>query len=168
MEGAENFIKQEFVPKSIWDTWGERCTYFINPKIPPLAQFLKEFFTDHYKKKYGADKVKTVLIIINDWHKGGKKHFRGFRPRDCNEGGDNSQHRFGNAIDCDIIIVFEDGTTKEADYTEIHAVILANQALFISKGLTTIESVSFAPTWLHADCRWIENQTEIVIVKPMA
>lgn len=167
MKVAPNFIIQEFVPKSIYDIWGDRSTYFINPKIPALAQFYKEFFLDYYKKKHGADKVKDVLIIINNWHSNGSYQYRGFRPRSYSEGGENSQHRLGNAFDCDIIILFNDGSRMEADYKEIHSVIMANQALFIASGLTTVEDVKYAPTWLHSDCRWIPNQTGILTVKPL-
>ena len=106
MKVSANFYIQELVPKSIWDRWGEDSTWFISEQVVTLAQFYKDFFTRYYKNKYkGIKDVKTVAIVINNWHyvKGGHQ-FRGFRPPDCTVGASLSQHRFCNAFDCDIII----------------------------------------------------------------
>lgn len=166
MKVSKNFVAQEFVPPEIFSNPSLVATWFINQRCVELAEFYKEYFTAYYKKKYGSDKVKTVLIIINDWHTGGVKKDRGFRTPDCTEGGKLSQHRFKDAFDCDIIIVFASGERIEADYREVQKEIIANEKLFMAKGLTAIEDPEFALTWLHSDCRWIINQTSILIVKP--
>ena len=46
-------------------------------------------------------------------------------------------------------------------------VIIANEQQFIDKGLSAIEDVSIAKTWLHSDCRWLEDDSHILIVKPL-
>ena len=166
MKISKNFDIEEFVPKDKFLKFGQSCTWFINPKIVQLAEFYKEFFIDYYTKKYTNKKVSNVLIVINNWHKGGSYQYRGWRPKNYLEGGEDSQHRLANGFDCDINIVFEDGSQMEADYKEIHKAILSNEALFISKGLSAIEDVSIAATWLHSDCRWIPNQNKILVVKP--
>jgi len=165
MQISKSFDIREFVPKGIFETFGVKSTWFINERVIKLAEFYKARFLAYYQAKYNG-KVKDVGIIINDWHKGGTKQWRGFRPRSYNEGAENSQHRFCNAFDCDIIIVFADGKTEEADYPEIHFVIMANQKEFMEAGLSAIEDVSIAATWLHSDCRYIPNQEKILIVKP--
>jgi len=168
MKLSANFDLREFVPPEIFNQFGTNSIWFINAKIVALAEFYKDFFFHYYTQKFGPGKIKSVLIIVNDWHTGGSKRYRGFRMPDCSEGGKLSQHKFGNAFDCDIIIVLNDGTRAEADYKEVQQIILLNEALFMSKGLTTIESIEFAPTWLHSDCRYIPIQTNILVVKPLS
>lgn len=169
MKLTPNFDAREFVGETTWKAFGENSTWFINPKIPALAEFYKSFFLNYYQQKYAAqtNKVVSVLIVVNNWHyvKGGYQD-RGFRLPNSKTGAELSQHKFTNAFDCDIVMVFADGTKLEADYKEIHQVIMLNEALFISKGLAAIESVEIAKTWLHSDCRWIPGQTKILIVKP--
>lgn len=157
MKISQNFDVREFVPKSIWDAFGESSKWFIDIRMVKLAEFYKQFFKAYYK----AD---NVLIIANNWHTGGEYQFRGYRPRSCNVGGENSQHRRGTAFDCDIIII-KGKQRIEANYKEIHQVIKQNQKEFMDAGLTTIEDVAFAPTWLHSDNRNTGLDT-ILIVKP--
>lgn len=166
MKVAANFTIQEFVPKAIWDQFGEASVWFINPKVIHLAQFYKEFFKKYYVNKYGA-KVHSVSIVVNTWSyiKGGMQ-YRGYRPFTYKKGATLSQHRQGNAFDCDINIKFKDGTRTECDYVEIHKVIQANAELFQKHGLSAVEDVSIAKTWLHSDCRWIVQQKGIMVVKP--
>ena len=167
MRASLNFDIREFVSKAIWNKWGVNSTWFVSKKMIDTAEFYKTFWFNYYSAKYAGTgkKVKAVLIVINNWHTGGIKQYSGFREPACKEGADLSQHRFHNAFDCDIIIVFEDGAKLEADYKEIHKEIHENEALFLSKGITTIEDVSIATTWLHTDFRYIPNQTEIFVVK---
>lgn len=161
-----NFEIQDFVPKRIYDAFGSSSTWFINPLMVKVAEFYKSFFTTYFKKKYGNDKVKEVLIVINNWNKGGTKQFSAIRLKECPEYKELSQHALKNGFDCEIIIVFSDGTKKEADYNEIHQVIHANEAEFMANGVTCIEDVAIASGWLHTDFRWIPNQTKILVVKP--
>ena len=163
MKVSANFDIREFVPKSIWDKWGEKSTWFVGENVVKLAQFYKDFFTKYYKNKY--DDVERVSIVVNTWHYGGSLQYRGFRPPQYQYGAKLSQHRFCNAFDCDIIIKFNNGKQIECDYVEIHAVINEYSDQFIANGLTTLESPEDAPTWLHSDCRWIPDQKEILTVR---
>lgn len=166
MKVSKNFDIREFVPKEVWDAYGKKSTWFINERVVKLAQFYKDYFTKHFKNEWGDDKVKSVIIKVNDWHYGGSMQYRGFRPIWYDKGGKLSQHRQANAFDCDIIVSMTDGSRKEADYSSIHRVILGDQTTFMRNGLAAIEDVAFAPTWLHSDCRWIPNQKDILVVKP--
>lgn len=164
MKLSENFDLREFIPKSTYLKYGTSATWFVKKEIVEIAEFYKSFFFDYFKKKYGVDKVKNVLIVVNNWNSGGGKQYSGYRPPEYTEGAKESQHRAFNAFDCEIIIVFTDGKRIEAEYSEIHKVILSNEDLFLSKGVKCIESLKDAPTWLHTDIRYIPNQTKILIV----
>lgn len=166
MQISQHFDVREFVPKHIWEKFGAASSWFVNPRIVHISEFYKSFWLTYYKKKLGSNKVKSVFIIVNDWHYGGSKQWRGLRTEQCNEGGKNSQHRYMNAFDCDIIIEMEDGSKIEADYNEVHRVIMENEREFMANGVTCVESPKFATTWLHTDCRWIVDQKHILVVNP--
>ena len=167
MKVSENFDIREFVPKSIWDRCGKNSTWFVSRQVVELAQFYKDFFSEYYRANDNSGKeVEGVSIVINNWHySSGGHQYRGFRPPKSTVGASLSQHRFCNAFDCDINIKYTDGTRKEADYKEIHKIIKENNDLFMSKGLTCVESVKDAPTWLHSDMRWIPDQKTILVVR---
>jgi hypothetical protein len=165
MKISENFDIREFVPRSIYASFGVNSTWFIDRKVVAIAEFYKKFFTNYYQQKYPG-KVASVIVVVNNWHIGGNKEFSGYRPPDCAVGAKLSQHRLKSAFDCEMWIVFSDGTRQEVDYKEIHKVIHENEDLFLSQGVTRIEDVSFATGWLHTDTAWIINQTKILIVKP--
>ena len=164
MKVSQNFDIREFVPRSIWNKWGTRSTWFIEERVVKVAQFYKDFFTKYYKNKH--DGLKTVSIVVNTWHyiKGGQQN-RGFRTPSCKVGASMSQHRFCNAFDCDVILVFKDGRRVEANYKELHKIIKEYEDQFMGAGLSCLESVKDAPTWLHSDCRWMPNQKGILTVK---
>lgn len=164
MQLTKNYLLQEFVPKEIFEKFGANSIWFLDYRLPSYAQFLKEYLISHYQKK--DSNIVNVLVIVNNWHTGGPHQYRGFRPRNCTEGADNSQHRFGRAMDCDIILVYADGKHVEADYKEIHSIIMADQKIFLDHGLGAIEDVAIASTWLHSDLRCTNTPTEILIVKP--
>lgn len=168
MKISENFDLRELVPKETFEKWGHNSTWFLDSNLIRVAEFYKEFWTNYYTKKHKDNpvKVKSVSININNWHLGGVQQYRGYRPPDCKTGGKESQHRFGRAFDCDIMINFTDGSHIECDYKEIHSVIKQNQALFLEKGATSVEDVAFAPTWLHTDIR-ATGLKEILVVKPL-
>lgn len=165
MKISQNFDVREFIPKHIYDSFKENSTWFVNQKCVKLAEFYKSFFTTYFKNKLGNDKVKTVLIVINDWHTGGTKQWSGLRTPEFTKGAKNSQHRYMNAFDCEIWIVFSDGTKQEVDYKEIHQVIKSNESEFMANGLTCVEDVRDATGWLHSDFRFDPDQTNILIVR---
>lgn len=162
---SPSFDIREFVPKETYQKFGDNATWFISPLAPVIAEFYKSFFLAYYKKKYGADNVTNVLIVINNWHIGGVKQFSGYRPPSFTEGAKESQHRCHNAFDCEIHIVFTDGRKQEADYVEIHKAIADNDELFFSKGVRCVEDVRDSTGWLHTDFRWTVGQTKILTVR---
>lgn len=145
MQVAANFILEEFIPKEIYDKWGESSIWFIDKRIITIAQFIRDRF-DH-------------IVTINNWHKGGTYNLSGLRPFDTSTGAGMSQHKFGRAIDVKMIGRFENG----AD--EIRNDIISNFDEYRAIGLTTIEDGAIATNWCHIDCRWT-NQAGLFIVKP--
>lgn len=163
MKIAENFDLREFVPPEIWNRYGEKSIWFVNPKLFEIAQFEKEFLTAYYKNKY--DDLKTVLVVCNNWHyaKTGIRRWSGLRTFNYIAGlikrGKKpvrlSQHIGGmcNATDKKYYLLFNNGKRKEIPAPEIRQIILANEGKWMALGLTTLESDSIAPTWVHGDCR---------------
>jgi hypothetical protein len=152
---TENFRVEEFVPQKIFQKYGDKSVWFVDPKIIRIAQLLREYF----------DKSMT----INNWHNGGSFNYRGFRDDsfyyqwDANlsaykskRKGKLSQHRMGRAIDFNISGV-------ECD--EVRNEFLKNEAQWIDAGLTVIEDARYSPTWIHCDIRYT-GMDKIFIVKP--
>jgi len=124
------FKTQEFVPKAIYQKYGENSLWFVDPRIVKLANFTRSFF--------------GKPVTINNWHTGGSYNYRGFRDPECTIGAKLSQHRFGRAIDINVA-----GMTAE----QVHKAILLNEKKFLEAGLTTLEASKDTPTWTHCDIR---------------
>jgi len=173
MKVAKNFDLREFIPPSVWKKFGKLAVWFVNPKLFVIAQGEKDFLTAYYKKKY--DNVKTVLVVINNWHyaKSGIRRWSGLRTvpyimRQLKTGkrpATLTQHIGGmcNATDKKYYIVFNDGKRKEIPASEIRSIILKNQSTWMAWGLTTLESGKYAPTWVHGDCRPTGRKTILIV-----
>lgn len=142
MKLTTHFELWEFMPQDIYEKWGDKCIWFLDPRLPVMAEFIRVWFDSP--------------MTINSWMGGGVFNYRGFRPPSNKVGGALSQHRFGRAIDFNIAAVSPD---------EIREEILKNEKKFISVGLTTLEHKDFAKTWVHADIR-TTKMNKIKIVKP--
>jgi hypothetical protein len=163
MKLSPNFDVREFVSPDVYNKFGSNSIWFVDKRIVDIAEFYKSFFFEYYKKRNG-DSLKSVSIVVNNWHYGGHRKWSGLRTPDCGIGASMSQHKFKSGFDCEIILKFKDGCKVEANYIEIHKAIQDNEELFLSKGVTTVEDVKIATGWLHTDIRWIKDQTKIKIV----
>lgn len=142
MKVSKDFYLTEFVSKNVYEQFGERSIWFVDPRIISVAQFTRDFF--------------GKPIIINNWYDGGKYNYSGFREPKCTVGADLSQHRFGRAIDIKV-----SGLTSE----EVYTAIIKAQEKFMDAGLTTMEDVRDTPTWNHLDCRHT-GSGNLLIVRP--
>ena len=125
-----DFYIEEFVPKEVYQKFGDASIWFVNPNIILFTQWLKEH--------------RSSSIIINDWKWGGKYNYSGFRPKSCNIGAEFSQHRLGNALD-----------VKVPGYKPsiIRDLIRTNFTSLNEKfKLSTIEKGTL--TWTHIDFRY--------------
>lgn len=134
---TKNFHIKEFVPKEIYDKWGDKSAWFMDMRLIKLVQALRDEFGP---------------ITIN----GGNYNLSGFRPPSSTVGGKLSQHRFGRAAD----LKFKDVTVQD-----VYAAILKNEEHWMKKGLTTLENIQATPTWLHIDIRHT-GLKNILIVNP--
>lgn len=132
----------EFIPKPIYDRYGENARWFIDPKLIAIAEFIREEF--------------ELPVIINNWHTGGKFQERGYRVPTTETGARYSQHKFGRAIDINV---------QGVPAAEVSEWVIASFASLKPLGLTAIENPSSTPTWTHIDVRW-HLSNELLIVNP--
>lgn len=136
------FILQEFVPKEIYDQFGDNSIWFIDKDIVLLADFIRS--------RFGKP------MTINNWHSGGQFNNRGFRMPNCATGGFLSQHKLKNAIDFNI-----EGKTPQ----EVYKDIMDNQDMYLKAGATTVEDIEYTNGWNHIDKRYT-GLNHMLIVKP--
>lgn len=142
MKVSDNFELQEFVPKDVYEMFGDRALSFLDKRIIDVVQLLRD--------------LSGRPIIINNWHNGGKFSESGYRTPNTKTGARYSQHKFGRAADVKV---------TDMSPKDVVELIKKNEALFMAAGLTTIENVEHTPTWTHLDCRWT-NSKKILFVNP--
>ena len=96
------------------------------------------------RKRYGK-------MIVNTWLWGGANQYRGWRPFNCKEGAELSQHKFGRAIDLNPV---------ELLASDIRIDIKAKKYSYDFRFITCIED---NVNWLHIDCR---NTDRLLIIVP--
>ena len=134
------FDLREFVHPKIYSRYGERSIQFIDYRLIELAVTIREYF--------------NKPMIINNWHEGGRLKNRGLRLPNSKVGAYYSQHKFGRAIDFNIV-----GMTSDEVYEELLKV-------GFTLGATTIEDNNFATTWTHIDIRHTGLEDRLLIVQP--
>ena len=161
---SNNFYLEEWVPKIIYDMYGNQSLRFIDLETVATAQKIRN--------RWGKS------MLINDWHKGEDGYgfnFRGYRPpetgmirwfkstigkkataqmlealpkerREYLESVDfgswYSAHKLARGFDYNI-----SGVPTE----EIYEDILNNKAWYLEAGVTRIEDIKIARTWAHND-----------------
>lgn len=137
-----NFYLDELVPKSILDARGERAIQLLDMRIIQAAQFIREQLGE--------------TIYVNNWFNGGNLDECGLRTFNTKTGAVWSQHKFGRALDLH----------SSAGVKRMYEVVKDNEKTLIADQLlTTVEDISFTPTWLHIDCRWT-GLDKLLIVQP--
>ncbi|MDO9535084.1 MAG: hypothetical protein Q7J85_07070 [Bacillota bacterium] len=136
MYKCKHFKIYELVDPVTYKRFGDEAWMFLNPLILMAADGIREYF--------------GVPVTINNWHWGGEFQWSGLRTVFCTIGGKWSQHRFANAIDCDI---------KDIPAEEARQRILANQNHPLLQHITCIEA---STNWLHIDSRNIKDRIRIV------
>lgn len=130
-----NFYLDEFIPKEIYDKYGENSRWFIDYWTVQMAQAVRTFY--------------NFPIVINDWWNGGQRNYSGFRPWDCEVGAKQSQHKMKCAIDCHQTIMSPEEWRQKIrkDYDVLKTICT----------LSCMESDT--PTWVHLDRRWTNLPT---------
>ncbi len=91
-----------------------------------------------------ADDVRDLLGVpctCNDYARGGKRRWSGFRPAACTVGAKGSQHRKGRAVD-----LLPKGMTAEKARSIIRMALAAGE-------LPHLGGVEIGVSWLHIDVR---------------
>lgn len=128
-----------------------RPTYFhLHELVPPLEldrydARLWHVFDERILR--GADLLRDEFgpMLVNDWHSGGSKRYRGYRPAGCDIGAALSQHRFGRALDL-IPLRCPAETIRQAILDEPDMV--RDQL-----GNYMVTAMETGVSWLHIDCR---------------
>lgn len=93
---------------------------------------------------YIADCIREYFnkpMIINNWKFDGDFNYRGFREKECKEGVEYSQHRYGRAIDFNI---------KDLDCNEIRSTIVLKHKEGLD-GFKLIKRMEKSGNWVHID-----------------
>lgn len=147
---TKDFDLREYVSPDVYNKYGNKSIWFVNPVLYSLMQFHKEMLEDEYEGK--------ISVVINSWHYGGNRKWSGHRTyKYINQmikrgikTATLSQHIGGmcNATDSKVFL-----NGKEIPAEEIRKFVLKNEDAYMNEGLTTIESGKWARTWNHMDCR---------------
>ena len=131
-----HFKVYELVDKATFDRFGLQALMFLNPLALQALDGIRDFF--------------DAPVTVNNYHSGGSFQFRGLRPRSCSVGAEYSQHRLGNAFDCDIAGVSADQARK---------IIMdhRNDPRFLF-----INCIEADVNWLHFDSRNIPDRIRII------
>jgi hypothetical protein len=135
----KHFTTQELVDKKTYEMFGENSLMFFSTNALIMLDSVREFL--------------DTPIVVNNWNSGGIYQFSGFRAKWVEIGGVYSQHRFGSAFDMKI---------KAMTIEQAFKKIIDNKDDEKLKLVTTIEDISFTPSWLHIDCRNIPDRLRIV------
>ena len=135
---CKHFQISELVDKATYNKLGEQAWMLFNPTALIALDGIREYFGS--------------AVYVNDWSSSGVFQFRGFRSMTCNTGATYSQHRFGNAFDCDVKGLSANSARKQ---------IVDDMDSPLLEFITCLES---DVNWVHFDCRNIEER--ILMVKP--
>ena len=134
------FSLYELVPKALYESvdhgklWG-----FFDDRVLRASDIIRDL--------YGP-------MEVNNWYGGGIRQYSGYRPTDCEEGADFSQHKFGRAVDLHLVLRPE--KVIEIRYRIIHKEICAGLITRIEENVP----------WLHIDCGLPDENGKITILYP--
>lgn len=151
MKITKNFSLQELVPPDVYTTFGSNAIWFIDHRIPYIAQEVRD--------------ILGCPVYINTWDFYKNLDFRlvytesGFVPRYVHREAQFSQHYMGRAIDIKV---------PSMTVEEVFQAIIAHEPLLMQIGLSCIEDIEATKSWLHLDCRELDHveRDKIKIVRP--
>jgi len=132
---SKYFEIYELVPEHIYNKFGDKAWWFIDPKLIKTLDKLKEIFN-------------KGTIVINDYHWNGKRNWSGLRVAGCPYYSETSQHSFGRATDC----IFSAYSAEE-----VRDFIIFNPNKF-----PEVKGIELDVSWLHIDVR---NSDKVILFK---
>ena len=141
MKPMKHFKLYELVDPQTYETKGAKAWEHFTEDILFSLDGLRDFF--------------GRPVTVNNWMAGGQFLFRGYRPPWYFGGAKLSQHRLGNAFDCDVAGMPANQARKEIiDHQDDPRLIM----------ITRMENTV---TWLHIDCGPVpEGQHRIYLFNP--
>lgn len=137
---TRHFQIEELVPPEVYESYGERAWWFLDPS--------SLYVLDQLRDKFGP-------ITVNSWKWGGDRRYSGFRPPGCDVGAEYSQHRFGRAFDC----IFKNHTSEEVRKEVIDTIknIESSDDMSIytdrQRQFARIGAIELGISWFHFDLR---------------
>ena len=128
---SDNFYLFEFVPKKIIDIYGLEAINFIPNKIITIAQLIRT--------------LSDGPIFINNYHIGGRLHYRGMRYPMYKLGAKDSRHKLNVFNEKNKYFQFDaiDFHSNELTIFQLYDLILKNESTFLKLGLRRIEKPNF-------------------------
>lgn len=137
----KHFQLYELVDQATYESEGEKAWEHFTDEILFSLDGLRDFF--------------GRPITINTWHGGGEFRYRGYRPPSYPHGAKFSQHRLGNAFDCDV-------AGMPANQARVEIVMHQDDLR-----LAMITRMEKGKNWLHVDCGAVpEGKQRIYLFNP--
>jgi hypothetical protein len=130
----KHFELYELVSKDTYEAMGDSAWSLFNPEALEALDNLREYF--------------GVSVTVNTWKNGGSLQHRGYRtPQEAADlGSPNSQHRFGNAFDCDIQGISADDARKQICDNKDNPLLIK------------IQRLEDGVPWVHFDLKPVPNR----------
>lgn len=130
MKVTKNISAMELLPQSVWQKWGAGALRLVDERIVEANQKIRE--------RFGKPR------FFNTWAFGGDRDESGLRTPGQKYFSPRSQHTFGRALDS-----ISDFTPHE----EVWEDVLDHPEWYWGAGVSVVESIRVASSWLHTDCR---------------
>lgn len=141
---SKNIAWQEVFNEEYYEKW-KNTPWRFQQKLDERIIFAQQRLIERFGTMY-----------LNDWKWGGDNDSRGWRPPEDPDGAEYSDHKYGRALD---------SVPQEVELKEIHLDIADNPEWYLDIGITTIESIEYATSWLHISNRW-HSYDGILVVTP--
>ena len=138
MYKCKHFKIEELVPEDVFEEYGEElCWQLFDEQALMMLDGIREYF--------------GLPVTVNNWHKGGFFHNRGYRRPDTAIGAKGSMHKLGKAFDSDV-----KGLTAE----EVRKKILSDKDCELLKYINRIEA---SVSWLHCDVKPVQERIMVFV-----
>jgi hypothetical protein len=145
MYNPKYFAAYELLPEQNYAELAQHIPHIFDDRILRLADFIREEIArPAYINTWAISKAKEVF---------GYLQYAGYRPFDCPDGADMSQHKFGRALDIKFMYLSDLPYRRRVEeYNAIRDWLTTNQENFpvLRDCLRCLE---YDIDWLHIDCR---------------
>jgi hypothetical protein len=130
------FEPEELVSPEVFSGFGDRALMFFDDRLLYSIDEIRKWF--------------NKSVTVNNWKSGGPFSQRGLRTADVAGSGEFSQHRFGRAIDFDVVGLTADEVRREI-FTHQH-----------DAAFSDISRIELGVSWVHIDLANVDSSKGIV------